>query len=1781
MATYEENLRRVELFHGPSPMADVPQRVNAAQLAARKIKTTGSLRKKLGNHKSDDGNSVPLFAQPNASFSSSAGLFGGTVNATGGFNFSAPGPSISFASPSGSNTPTQTSNNEDPRADTTGEEAARRNKPFRVDTESAPQQTTNPFQMPSASVFGQPNGSSTSSFPAPQSPVPSSGFSFGSTSTSNDPVNKSFSFGQSAQAQPSSTPFTFGPKPTKETTPSNPFSFGPKPTQEPISSDLFSFGQGSTRAASPAITFGTTPSQEKPSNATFSFGQTSGMSQPASTGISFGSAPALEKPPNAIFNFGQTSATPQPAPTGVNFGSTPATDKPSRSSFSFGQASTASQPTSSSANVGCEPAKEKANGNLFAFGQTASQAQPTGSGTSFGKAPAVATPKSNLFAFGQNQAKSNSDSPSLSFGQPSTGIFGQSLGPTQMSNPFGQQREQSITSNGTSSSGKRQEPNGSITLENQTSQPPKPASNLLNSHNNTPTTTLFGAKAPAPTNKITENHTRQAPSTSLFGGQREYSPQKETSPQREQSPASSSVFGKQASSNEIFGSQKHDQTKNLFGSISSPKTASPAATNVFGIKAQQSTPFNVFAKPAHSEFQAGALNPLPSASPQVASEGDGSTRPLFSSLRPQSASTTTATDSSIFDQRASNDESAEKSTSDKPVPNGILGDSSQSTQNSMPSSYQPPKNSLFSPTKIPDGLRNANQSAHGGLFPNLQAPSQSDTNNIFTKSDAVQQAFPAPTDTSMSLQRTADPDKPIQSVEKVDKPWEADVTEIGKIDEELMETRVPERFTAAQKAEFRGAYSIRALNAGLQSFLSSLPMGADYSKPLEFYKKRRNEIATETQKKVQAFKRKANDSEVQLLEQSPNKRSKQDPATSLVQSPAQGVKTSTFQSNSNVNTPQTVPSPEKHASTALSSFLSPVKLGNAALDSTTPRAPPPAAPQFFAQQSATIGSPSAKGKRKAEVQLTKDDPTGVQEDTQRRKHAKLKGSAEGSQTSNIFKNILDSGSSTSSPEKKMFPLEKASEKIVDTPKRNPFASLPIPPQSSSSSASKAPPISFAPGAPAAALPESGFAPRMTGDPPAQSVSYSDNTPSADQGPTAAVTGSFAPTTAESLSKTNAARLNTVPAGDSPTDILGQSAAPSNAADSTLSATNQPETTNTNLFSPKATSTSKNFFQFKPATSSPLANSFTPPFSASAAKPPAPAATASNGIKPPTFGGSANFLTQFGQQAQKDKEDAEKKAMERARLEDMDSDDDEAEWEANYMKKREEEKKALEDLAKSKRAAFVPGKGFSFGDPSKSADPVQSEPKPLFTPSSRATSSNSIFTSSNTAPASNTNPFASRSGTSSPAAASSASGSIFENPSSKPTSFSGNIFGHLSDVDSGAESSRCNDADDDSTDGEEEEESNAEPDEEKRDPTYKPDAEEPVDDPGTPPEETGPGIASAKKPANPELYDATSSKSTSLFNFQPTGTSGSSTPSGGLFDRISKDNNGNPIRQIATEDKENAGPSTGNILSASHLGASGGNNSFSNASKIPGDAAKSPGDNTWKPDTPIKFLTGPSPMVNVTAATPPQSSPFAGLFGNTSTPKAPSLFSGLNTNKPASVGFTFGGTPSAVSSLAPSGAASTTTSRATSPGATTDNDSTNEVGGDPDAVHHEQVDLTKGGAGEEDEDALHEVRAKALKFFPPKAEGGKSEWIAQGLGPLKVLKHKETGASRVLLRADPSGKVVLNKAVLDQVKYEATGKTIKLLTADDVGKGLETWLLQVKTEAMAKALAGILESSKSK
>jgi Ran-binding protein 1 len=139
--------------------------------------------------------------------------------------------------------------------------------------------------------------------------------------------------------------------------------------------------------------------------------------------------------------------------------------------------------------------------------------------------------------------------------------------------------------------------------------------------------------------------------------------------------------------------------------------------------------------------------------------------------------------------------------------------------------------------------------------------------------------------------------------------------------------------------------------------------------------------------------------------------------------------------------------------------------------------------------------------------------------------------------------------------------------------------------------------------------------------------------------------------------------------------------------------------------------------------------------------------------------------------------------------------------------------------------------------------------------------------------------------------------------------------------------------------------------------------------------------------------------------------------------------------------------------------------------------------------------------------------------------------------PATGGFVFGGTPFAAVApgggfgAAGTGAAFSAPPTFTAFGAPKEEEEGGDDDGDDGAAEAEaectatfkplvQLEEVATTTGEEDEDILFEAKAKAYRFA-----GG--EWKEKGMGPLKLLAHKENKKVRVLMRRDKTLKVCVN------------------------------------------------------
>ncbi|KAK2746036.1 hypothetical protein FQN57_003376 [Myotisia sp. PD_48] len=295
----------------------------------------------------------------------------------------------------------------------------------------------------------------------------------------------------------------------------------------------------------------------------------------------------------------------------------------------------------------------------------------------------------------------------------------------------------------------------------------------------------------------------------------------------------------------------------------------------------------------------------------------------------------------------------------------------------------------------------------------------------------------------------------------------------------------------------------------------------------------------------------------------------------------------------------------------------------------------------------------------------------------------------------------------------------------------------------------------------------------------------------------------------------------------------------------------------------------------------------------------------------------------------------------------------------------------------------------------------------------------------------------------------------------------------------------------------------------------------------------------------------------------------------LFDRVERDESGQPKRQIEEEAKSEAPAKETETESAS--------SSIFNASKI-GSPFNIP-----RSSTPLFSFTGsangtgdsrsPSPFDPTKVGTSPPASIFSGLaptagtsmfagtptFGSTPSPSNGSLappsattniFAGLQSSTDA---------PSS-SLLSPAPLSAPTSIEASRSATPVQSD----TGGDDETEKHAQVDFTRGGPGEEDEDPSFESRSRAYKMV----DGG---WKVQGVGLLRILKHRDTNKSRVILRADPSGKLVLNVNLIPDVEYKQRQNSV--MFAVPTKSGIEHWMLRVKEEPKAAELAELMETSK--
>ena len=568
---------------------------------------------------------------------------------------------------------------------------------------------------------------------------------------------------------------------------------------------------------------------------------------------------------------------------------------------------------------------------------------------------------------------------------------------------------------------------------------------------------------------------------------------------------------------------------------------------------------------------------------------------------------------------------------------------------------------------------------------------------------------------------------------------------------------------------------------------------------------------------------------------------------------------------------------------------------------------------------------------------------------------------------------------------------------------------------------------------------------------------------------------------------------------------------------------------------------------------------------------APSASKPPVLEMPTFnvGSSSNWTAQFGETAAKSAEQLAKEEKAKRKAEEFDSDeDDEAQWERDYERRLRAKRQKVEAVKAQGKTKLVDGKFvFISGDDAAHTKATQSTP-----PGYDRILGQSLVALRNEEALPREKPV--------------------------PPPKVKNIFGSLPDgrnviglrpslqnvrarsgsrdlvsrkpVDnsSGGEDSRTGDADDEGEKGREGDAGGETDDSQKK---------SQATDSEVPKKATSSQSSHSATPQHPQITTNSSNQS-SL---------------GGLFDRVSKDKDGNLIRETPNT-PDVLPPTDSAAVKKSPFGSLKFDWTLKGKADSHVDSSKDPeggkADHTWKPDNTIKFgVSGSTPTVNVISPSPPKQ-PFTNFFGapNTSntieTPAQPaSVLFNHTSQKTPSVSFNFAFAPAnpTVTSLAPpSDEVSAATSRDTTPGITT-GESANESTADAqeDAQEDEpkdtQIDLTTGGPGEEGEDVVFEVKAKAMVYDRPA-----SKWDVKGVGFLRVLKNRNTGKTRVLMRQDPNGKVLLNTGLAPQFQYDSNqSKHVRLPFANESGN-IEGWILRVGQDQRAKELVEVLEANKS-
>jgi len=241
---------------------------------------------------------------------------------------------------------------------------------------------------------------------------------------------------------------------------------------------------------------------------------------------------------------------------------------------------------------------------------------------------------------------------------------------------------------------------------------------------------------------------------------------------------------------------------------------------------------------------------------------------------------------------------------------------------------------------------------------------------------------------------------------------------------------------------------------------------------------------------------------------------------------------------------------------------------------------------------------------------------------------------------------------------------------------------------------------------------------------------------------------------------------------------------------------------------------------------------------------------------------------------------------------------------------------------------------------------------------------------------------------------------------------------------------------------------------------------------------------------------------------------------------------------------------------------------------PTDSTNAVGDNTWKPDSPIKFASTPKP------ATTHRSSILAGAAA-----KSP---------------FLIASTPSGQSALT-SAFSSSPTSRAISPAASNignnDHESADHDGGKPPtaeslggyAVTESLASESQAGDIDGDDDDRmgldkdlegHNTRWEGEDVKAYRFDVVKKKWALKGVGPLFLLKNDKSKVFTILMKKRPTGGIVLNTRLDPKFDYTLAkdAKLAQFPVADPTG--IRSWMIKFHDAEEAQKFVQEAEVGKS-